>query len=324
MRKWWVTILILAITAAFGLGVLNVARAGVDGPGWVGPKTNENAYALTVTGWLQDEQGNPVMGGYVELSRVNEMGWPEIESELFRFGTQMERACFRLADAVYSSSRCSADWCLEHYHARTDDIPVIHTGVDTTRFAPAGPKADRPTVIFVGRLSRNKGVETLVDAVCRLAPEVPRLRLLMLGEGDPALVAQLEHAAAHRPGLLEIRATTGPDDLAEQLCRAHVFAAPSVYEGGPGFVYLEAMACGLPAVGCSGSGVAEVISSGDTGVLVPPQDVDALSDALQTLLHDERRREEMGARARRWVLEHAERAQCLARLESFVGQWCRS
>ena len=56
------------------------------------------------------------------------------------------------------------------------------------------------------------------------------------------------------------------------------------YEGGPGLVYLEAMACGLPVIGCSGSGAAEVITPGVNGLLVPPHDRDALAGALRSLL----------------------------------------
>ena len=91
-------------------------------------------------------------------------------------------------------------------------------------------------------------------------------------------------------------------ELPEHLSRAHVFAAPSLYEGGPGFVYLEAMACGLPVIACAGSGAAEVVFPGENGLLVPPGDVDALADALRQLLGDAIGRAEMGERARRYVL----------------------
>ena len=73
------------------------------------------------------------------------MGWPESESEFYRTGTAMEGACVRLADAVFSSSQCSADWCAEHYGVQRDRIPVLHTGVDTKLFSPRDvPKATRP------------------------------------------------------------------------------------------------------------------------------------------------------------------------------------
>src|SRR6266851_7081721 len=64
------------------------------------------------------------------------MGWPEIDSEFYRVGTMMEGTCLRLADAVYSSSACSAQWCARYYGLASDRIPVLHTGVDTHLFRP--------------------------------------------------------------------------------------------------------------------------------------------------------------------------------------------
>ena len=248
------------------------------------------------------------------------MGWPEIDSEFYRIGTEMEKTCLRLADAVFSSSQCSVDWCRRFYELRHEEVPVIHTGVDTSLFSPQPvPKEARPTVIFVGRIARNKGVETLVAACCRLAREFPDLQLRMLGGGEEGLVAELRRTAAACgcPALLDLRGFTRTEELPEQLSRAHVFAAPSVYEGGPGFVYLEAMACGLPAIGCEGSGVTEVITHGRTGILVPPSDADALAGALRDLLSDPEKRGTIGRAAREFVFTHAERETCLDRLEAF-------
>ena len=85
--------------------------------------------------------------------------------------------------------------------------------------------------------------------------------------------------------------------LPQELCRAHVFAAPSRYEGGPGMVYLEAMACGLPVIACAGSGAAEVVSDGATGRLIPPDDPATLAATLRTLLEDHALREQTGETA---------------------------
>jgi glycosyltransferase involved in cell wall biosynthesis len=106
-------------------------------------------------------------------------------------------------------------------------------------------------------------------------------------------------------------------EFPEHLSRAHVFAAPSRYEGGPGFVYLEAMACGLPVIACRGSGSSEVIQDNQTGLLVPPDDVPALANALRQLLHDRNRREKMGASALEYVEKEANSRDCVARIETF-------
>jgi len=248
------------------------------------------------------------------------MGWPEKDSEFYRVGTAMEGACLRLADAVFSSSGCSADWCAKHYGLKRDRIPVMHTGIDTELFAPCSvPKASRPTLIFVGKLVPNKGVRLLVRAACELAAEFPGLHLRLLGRGDPAMVKELENLArnASLPELLDLPGFVDRADLPDHLSRAHVFAAPSQYEGGPGFVYLEAMACGLPVIACAGSGAAEVVRPGQNGLLVPPQDGPALVAALRSLLRDTAKSQAMGDRAREYVVAETNSKRCLEKLEAF-------
>jgi phosphatidylinositol alpha-1,6-mannosyltransferase len=174
-------------------------------------------------------------------------------------------------------------------------------------------------VIFVGKIVPNKGVEHLVDAACRIAADFPGLHLRLLGPGDERLATRLREQAmtSGHPDLLEFAGFVPRAELPAHLSSAHLFAAPSLYEGGPGFVYLEAMACGLPVIACAGSGAAEVVSPGENGLLVPPGDVDALATMLRCLLADADLRTEMGARARRYVLAEADSHACICRLESF-------
>jgi glycosyltransferase involved in cell wall biosynthesis len=255
------------------------------------------------------------------------MGWPEIASEFYRLGTQMEGACLRLADGVFSSSACSAEWCARHYGLVRAEIPILHTGVDTQLFSPRPvPKSKRPTIVFVGKLVRNKGVHLLLEAACRLAREFPDLQLRLIGRGEPAVVNQLRQCAQAngRSEMLELTGFVPRTELPEHLSRAHVFASPSQYEGGPGFVWLEAMACGLPVVACSGSGASEVIQDGETGLLVPPQDVDTLTETLRSLLCHAEYRQRLGDSARKYVLEQADSRACLKKLEEFYCSVARS
>jgi glycosyltransferase involved in cell wall biosynthesis len=248
------------------------------------------------------------------------IGWPGEESELYRIGTHMEGACLRLADAIFSSSRCSADWCARFYGLNAHEIPVIHTGVDTELFKPPNrrPREGGPVVVFAGKLVRNKGVDVLVAAACRVAGEFPGLHLRLLGRDEGALSRELIDMVDQSGlgGLLELPGCVPREQLPAEFARADVFVAPSVYEGGPGFVYLEAMACGLPVIGCDGSGVCEAIAPG-TGLLIPPDDVEALADALRRLLGDAALREQMGRRGRAHVLAESDSRQCLARIEAF-------
>jgi glycosyltransferase involved in cell wall biosynthesis len=248
------------------------------------------------------------------------VGWPETDSELYRVGTFMEGTCLRLADAVFSSGACSADWCARVYAIPRERIAVMHTGLDVEHFSPrAVEKAKRPTIVFVGRLSRSKGVLTLVEAALRLAARYPRLQLRLIGRGDADLLDHIRGltAAAGQPDVIDLVGFVNREDLPEHLSRAQVFAAPSTYEGGPGFVYLEAMACGLPVIACSGSGATEAVTHDETGLLVPPGDLDALVAALDRLLGDHASRNTMAARARRFAVDTADSRQCLRRIEAF-------
>jgi glycosyltransferase involved in cell wall biosynthesis len=248
------------------------------------------------------------------------LGWPDPASEFFRIGTQMEATALRLADAIFSSSDCSADWCAREYGLDRTRIPRLHTGIDTTLFRPLPvPKAAEPTVLFVGKLVQNKGVEVLTEAACKVAKGFPNLRLRLLGRGDDNVIAGLRRrvAACGFESMLELPGFVDQEELPKELSRAHVFAAPSEYEGGPGFVYLEAMACGLPVIGCRGSGAAEVIQHDGNGLLIEPGDVSGLIAALHRLLSDHVECEALGRRATEYVVRNADSRHCLRQLERF-------
>lgn len=250
------------------------------------------------------------------------MDWPEIDSDFFRIGTAMEGTCVRLADAVFSSSKCSADWCSTQYGIKRESIPIIHTGVDTKLFSPhKSTTAKRPTIVFVGKLAKNKGVLLLTDAACALAKEFPDLQVRFIGRGEPKVVEEIKKKAAVAgwPELVDLVGFVDRSELPEHLSRAHVFAAPSQYEGGPGFVYLEAMACGVPVIACTGSGAAEVVRQGETGFLVGPQDLDELITVLRRLLTNPLDRQTMGEQARRYVEQEAESHACIKKLEAFYA-----
>ena len=286
----------------------------IDVPEWGG---EGYIHLLNRTEWSSVPTVVHLHGPLVMLAHT--IGWPEIDSELYRVGTVMEGTSVRLADAVFASGTRARDWCARHYGIDAVSTPILHTGVDTRQFAPPGsdePKR-RPTIVFVGKIAANKGVDDLVEAACHLRARVPDLRLIVAGRGEPSAVARVRARAASHPDLIDLRGFVSHDDLPGLLRSADVFAAPSRSEGGPGFVYLEAMACGLPVVACSDSGIEETVQDAETGLLVPPGDPVALMEALHRLLADPGFRRRLGAAARDFVVATAERQLCIRRIEAF-------
>ncbi|HEX9794814.1 MAG TPA: glycosyltransferase family 4 protein [Planctomycetota bacterium] len=253
------------------------------------------------------------------------LGWPEPGSELARIGPVLEAECVRRADLVYSSSAASAAFVRDAYGLASRTIPVLHMGVDLQAFRPAPQGEDPvPRIVFAGRIAPAKGVADLFEACTRLAPDFPGLRLQLVGRSEDGLVERLRERSASLglAGLLRVDGPLTNHDLPRALHGAWVFAAPSHCEGGPGFVYLEAMACGLPALACAGTGAAEAVHDGTTGLLVPPGDPDAIAAALRTLLGDGALRRRMGAAGRAFVEERADRNACIAGLEELYDHAC--
>lgn len=248
------------------------------------------------------------------------MGWPDPGSDFYRIGTEMERTCLRLADRIFSSAACSIEWCSRYYGVASERIPVLHAGVDTQLFRPGvAPKEQRPTIVFVGKIQPAKGVDLLVEAMCRIARDHPDIMLRLIGSVDAEYRQELRALAAAQslPDLLDFAGFVPSSELSTQLNRAHVLAVPSMYEGGPGFVYLEAMACGLPVIACTGSGSVEVVRHQETGLLVAPQDLDGLVAALRMLLANPVLCRDMGQRGRAFVEAEADSRVCSKRLEGF-------
>ena len=140
-------------------------------------------------------------------------------------------------------------------------------------------------ILFVGKVGPSKGADVLTQAACQLANDIPDLRLRLVGPevGDTVTRLQAMAEESGHPRLLDFAGGVPRDQLPAEMVKADVFAVPSPYEGGPGYVYLEAMACGLPVVGCSGSGVEETVRHGDTGMLVAPGDYGQLAHVLREL-----------------------------------------
>jgi glycosyltransferase involved in cell wall biosynthesis len=193
--------------------------------------------------------------------------------ELARRAPWLARVVLRRARLVLAAS---ASLAAEARGLGAREVRVVPSGVAIP--AAVGEPADPPHVLFVGRLSAEKGVLDLVEA-CGGLP------LVVVGDGP--LRARVPGAVGFVP----------PDELGPYYERASVVAAPSLREG-YGVAVREAMAWARPVVASAVGGLVDAVDDGVTGLLVPPGDVAALREAIERLLGDAELRERLGAAAR--------------------------
>jgi glycosyltransferase involved in cell wall biosynthesis/GT2 family glycosyltransferase len=222
-----------------------------------------------------------------------------------------EGLLFRHASAVTGSTRAILNLVGQRYDLTDKPTGLVPLGLDV--HSPAAPPAasKKPTVLFVGRLERRKGIHVLLSAIPKVLNRAPDTDFLIVGKdgdaGDGGTWRQWFWAQHDQDPKLRSRVRflgeVSNDELVKLYASCDVFIAPSLYESF-GLVYLEAMSQGKPVVGCKAGGVPEVVVDGETGILVPPDDAEAVETALIQLLADADRRKEMGRAGKARVEEH--------------------
>ena len=248
--------------------------------------------------------------------------------------TWIERTAYENADGVIAVSKAMKEDVQHLYGVSPDRVRVIHNGIDPDEFRPLrgqadvldtlrrlGVDPDVPVVLFVGRITRQKGILHLVRAI-RYLPRGVQVVLCAGAPDTPAIAAEMARLVddvqrSADADVIWIPEMLPKDDLICLYSQAAVFVCPSVYEPF-GIINLEAMACETPVVGAAVGGIPEIVVHGKTGLLVPfqgegdgspePRDPEAYSRALAAavneLLRDPERRLAMGNAARRRVVEH--------------------
>jgi starch synthase len=242
----------------------------------------------------------------------------------YRVSSWVEKTAFEGADRVIAVSDGMRRDILAAYPSLDPaKVTVVYNGIDLDRWQPLedddraralGVDPDRPAVVFVGRITRQKGLPYLLRAA-RLLPKEVQVVLCAGAPDTPEIMAEVtrgvEQLQEERDGVVWIDKLLSNEDLRIVLSASTVFVCPSIYEP-LGIVNLEAMACGLPVVGTATGGIPEVIVDGVTGRLVPidqatdgtgtPTDPDAfvaaLGAALIEVVSDPERAELMGSAGR--------------------------
>ena len=242
----------------------------------------------------------------------------------YRISSRIEEEAFRTADAVIAVSDGMRRDILAAYPGIDEArVTVVHNGIDLERWRPSpdedvvralGIDPTRQSVVFVGRITRQKGLPYLLQAARELPPEV-QLVLCAGAPDTPDILTEVQELVAglqeERTGVVWLDRLLSHDELVSVLSSASVFVCPSIYEP-LGIVNLEAMACGVPVVGSATGGIPEVIDDGITGRLVPIEQlpdgtgtpkkprvfVSDLSAALRDVLSDPVRARMMGQAGR--------------------------
>jgi alpha-maltose-1-phosphate synthase len=250
----------------------------------------------------------------------------------YRISSWVEHTAVLAAHAVIAVSSAMREDVLRVYPALDPSlVHVIRNGVDTDVWYPAGPRQTgpesdpqtdtvlaelgvdprRPTVVFVGRITRQKGLAHLIAAAHRFSPEVQVL--LCAGAPDTPEIAEeigaaVANLAAERGGVFWIQEMLPIAEMREIYSAASVFVCPSVYEP-LGIVNLEAMACGTAVVASDVGGIPEVVADGVTGSLVhydadDPSGYQAgLAEAINELVGDTEKAQRFGRAGRQRCIE---------------------
>lgn len=234
--------------------------------------------------------------------RSDAQRWP-VKALMLGFYRQLTIESYRAADLVTPCNKYNKRW-EERGGTPPEKIRTVYNGVDVQQFPHAEQEPDTPTLSWAGRIDPIKDLETLVRAYALCRAEVPDLRLRLFGgvpAGGEAYQTRCEKLAASL-GVTDGLSWEGRiDDVARAYAAGSVVMLSSISEGFP-FSLIEAMSCGRSTVSTDVGGVREAV--GDTGLVVPPREPEAMARAtLELLKGGWEKRAELGSRARQRVID---------------------
>jgi starch synthase len=220
----------------------------------------------------------------------------------------IEKTAVEAAHRVIAVSQGMREDIIAHFEVDPGRVVVIHNGIDPEHFryteardALARRGVNEPYVLFVGRITDQKGIFHLLEAAPALPADV-QVVLCAAAPDTPEIEDRLRRTLPRHPNVHWIAEMVPVDEVVQLYSHAAVFVCPSVYEPF-GLINLEAMACGAPVVASAVGGILEVVEHGVTGFLVEPGRPDRLAETIRRVLADPEQARSMGQAGRKRVEE---------------------
>jgi glycogen synthase len=243
----------------------------------------------------------------------------------YLLSTWIEKTAVEAADRVIAVSSQMREDILRHFAVDPARVVVIHNGIDPERFRRTTRRealdrygVRRPYVLFVGRITDQKGIFHLLEAATKLPPDV-QVVLCASAPDTPQIEERLRREVDQHPNVRWINSMVPVEEIVQLYSHAAVFVCPSVYEPF-GLINLEAMACETPVVASAVGGILEVVEEDVTGYLVPPGRPDDLAAALRRVLDDPAAAQAMGRAGRQRVEARFAWARVAARTEQVYAE----
>lgn len=263
-------------------------------------------YTLMAGFWAKKLYGGPLVATVHSLEPLRP--WKEEElGSAYRMSNWMEKIGLEGCDKIIAVSGETKKDILNHFQTNEGRVEIIHNGVDLSRYRFSSSRKSlyrlgitRRYVLFVGRITRQKGIFTLIDAADKL-PEDVQVVLVAAAPDTKEIEEELREKVSRRKNrIIWINRKLEEEDLVELYSNAEVFCCPSIYEPF-GISNLEAMACESPVVASAVGGIKEVVVPEETGILVEPGDSNKLAEALGRILCDKNLAQIFGKNGRKRV-----------------------